>query len=241
MNQIEFQSKTSVYRRARNYDPLKVSWHLLYDIDTKRPIACSKKSGTINGLAQRYPNTTQWFNVHSTPNMFGNIKVASDFKQASCWEWKFNLKTREFDHAPDNSSLDNLYKSMVIVEKAAILDRLIIGVNSFRRSFQRDLIDQQYVYDLKVAEATEIIKLGHTAIDENAFPFVSDYARSVGCNLKVAAMDILQHNAFHREALRKSEAFRLKYANAIYGASELIELKAIVSDIDKELAPYVKI
>jgi hypothetical protein len=241
MKPDELQSKLDYARLARNYNPLHTTWHMLYDPATRRPLATSTVLGSINGLAQKYKKATVWHNMHRTLNKFGKIRIDANFKPANCWEYQFNLDTRFFDYNIEELTPDQIYYHHLATEKAAAIDKLIGVINDSRRPFVKDLIDQNYIYELKRNEALEFLSLGDESAVDDRYGFVKDHSEIARCSMFVAAQDIVNKGNHQRLVYRQSEKIRLKYFQAILNASEIVDLNATISDLEKEMQVFVKL
>ena len=238
MKQEEFDKLTNFPTLAKNFNVQSNTWHLLYNTKTRRPWVCSLVYSTINGLAKRLPRSEPWYVMTGTRNSFDQLLFPNNLKTATCYQWLFNPVTRVLDHQPLGLTLEEEFEHRLMVEKGAVLDRITGVVNSYRRPFQRNTLDQEYVHQEKAKEAEKI--LTNPSVDISEVPFVNDYAESLGIDIRVAAQEIIDKNRFQLSAYRESEKIRMQYSDAVYRETTFEGLNAITQEVKKLHKKYFR-
>lgn len=236
MTQDEFNKLTSFSPLAKDFNPMAVNpWHLLYNTKTKRPWLCTAIYGTVNGMAKRIPRAEPWYVMGSRINSYGKLPFNKDFKTSRCWEYVWNPVTRELEYQPEGLTLEEKYDHMLTVHKAAALDRITGVVNSYRRPFQKNLLDQEYVHQWKFEEASLIVNLPlDSVIVEEEYGFVADYAKSLDVDIRVAAQEIVDKQKFQRDAYRESESLRIQYCDAVYKEQTFEGVSALCAELNMQ-------
>lgn len=241
MNQEEFNQKTAYPSLARKFDLFKTDWHLLYNFEYKRPIAISTWYATINLLSQHCLNSYPWYLVNKTWSPKGTLRFDENFDIIKPWLFKFDLVSEGFKFNNAGLNLDELYYFQLMREKGAALDIINIAINYLRKPFISDLHDQDQIYRLKKQEAEEVLSLPDDKINPEKYLFLNEYLKISDTDIKTAAREIVLQHDFYLSRLADTETARMKYSRAVIKATELVELKAIVSDFRQEVFAYARV
>lgn len=241
MDQEEFNQKTSYPSLARKFDYFKTDWHLLYNFEYKRPLVVSTWYSTINLLAQHCLNCYPWYLVNKTWSPKGTLRFNENFDVIKPWLFKFDLVDELFKFNSSELDLDETYYFQLMREKGAALDIVNVAINYLRKPFISDLHDQDQIYRLKRQEAEEVLSLPNDQIDNEKYLFLNEYLKISDVDIKTAAREIMLQHDFYLSRLADTETARMKYSRAIVKASELVELKAIISDFRQEVFAYARV
>jgi hypothetical protein len=218
------------------YKPFKMSDNKLRTnalvSHTHRLIAVSRNPMTIKSLLD-YDN-----HVITTFYAANNETYDLDVDPRSCWVWSRSSNDSKWAQNYNISSEEELYKYLLIGQKAVLLDNILFNIELYRSTQNKQILDQDVIYVSKYLEAKEILKENIESDDLLDFPFTSGYAKIKNISLQESAkLIILQHN-IQSGMLSESENLRLEFTEIVRKEQDITKLKNIFIDFEKVSGKY---
>jgi len=176
-------------------------------------------------------------NIQVDPMAFGILQEppytqSVEFHLNDCWRWQLvqtdhiNL---EWQEVYDFKDTDDLYQSILTIQKVAAIDFVTSRIKRNTRAISRYLTFQQKIYFCKYLEALDIINNDIQEDPDKKFPYVSGYAEIVGDSLQTAARNIKLQYETRAAKEAEYENSRIKYITKIKNETELENLNNLVT------------